>query len=149
MTVYGIAWYCPAISSRRSGLRLLGSLHHLINWNEGLARPELAPIVRVITIAIITITTIIITMIIIIIITITIDNIILCIITIITTLLILNIERLPRQRFDWEKLSPAGQAISKRLRCVFVSIWSESLLTITFDQFPFQSAIGTCPSAQM
>ena len=59
---------------------------------------------------------------------ITIDNIILCIITIITTLLMLNIERLPRQSFDWEKLSPAGQAISKRLRCVFVSIWSESWL---------------------
>ena len=71
-------------------------------------------------------------------ITITIDNIILCIITIITTLLMLNIERLPRQRSDWEKLSPAGQAISKRLRCVFVSLWSKSLLTITFDQFPFQ-----------
>ena len=83
------------------------------------------------------ITMIIITVIIIAIITITMDNIILCIITIITTLLMLNIERLPRQSFAWEKLSPAGQAISKRLRCVFVSIWSESLLTITFDQFPF------------
>ena len=110
-------WHCDGCEATRQSSEVIPSRFMII--------------ITMIIITMIIITMIIITMIIITIITI--DNKILCIITIITTLLILNIERLPRQRFDWGKLSPAGQAISNRLRCVFVSIWSESLLSITFD----------------